>query len=200
MHEREKKSAGNIARRPRNAEKSRGRILEAAVRFFQERAYDKVHMREIAAAANVDVALINRYFTSKKQLFAAACAEARKQHTLFSGGTFEECVSEPYVDMITGKSLDAKAHALVAMIISGDNPDIAPIVRESFREAALVMADMLGDRDNLTPAYVLMAYGIGSVLLMDSFDDADKVGIDRKMFIAMHEKIIGWLRDNAASK
>lgn len=51
---------------------TRARILEAARALFAEAGYDGASVREIAAAAAVDPALVIRYFGSKEQLFAAA--------------------------------------------------------------------------------------------------------------------------------
>ena len=51
---------------------TRDSILAAARAAFAERGFDGASMREIAAAAGVDQALIHHYFGSKQQLFVAA--------------------------------------------------------------------------------------------------------------------------------
>lgn len=45
------------------------RILDAAEQLFAEHGYDGVTLRKIAKLANVDVALTNYHFGSKRQLF-----------------------------------------------------------------------------------------------------------------------------------
>jgi AcrR family transcriptional regulator len=55
--------------RARNAEQTKDRILNAAERLFSERGIDGVSMREIAAAAGVQLALISYYFRSKEGLY-----------------------------------------------------------------------------------------------------------------------------------
>jgi AcrR family transcriptional regulator len=50
--------------------RTRTRILSAAEALFQERGYESVGTREIAAEAQVDAALVHRYFGSKEKLFA----------------------------------------------------------------------------------------------------------------------------------
>lgn len=60
--------------RRRDAEATRLAILEAGKAAFGRAAYDQVSLREIASAAEVDVALIGRYFGSKEELFAAVIA------------------------------------------------------------------------------------------------------------------------------
>lgn len=56
--------------RKRSAPATRQAILEAARHCFSSEGYDQVGVREIAARAGVDPALINRYFGSKEGLFS----------------------------------------------------------------------------------------------------------------------------------
>ncbi|MFG2087831.1 MULTISPECIES: TetR/AcrR family transcriptional regulator [unclassified Spirillospora] len=59
------------ARRPkRDREATRRRILNAARDLFGEHGYDGVTVRMIAARAEANTALVNRYFGSKAALFA----------------------------------------------------------------------------------------------------------------------------------
>jgi len=57
--------------RTRNSEKTKDRILNAAERLFSERGIDGVSLRQIAASAGVQVALISYYFRSKEGLYRA---------------------------------------------------------------------------------------------------------------------------------
>lgn len=56
--------------RRRSAPATRQAILDAARHCFSSEGYDQVGVREIAARAGVDPALINRYFGSKEGLFS----------------------------------------------------------------------------------------------------------------------------------
>ena len=58
-------------RRPGSAD-TRGRILGAAREAFGERGYEGATVRDVAARAGVDAALVHHYFGSKQQLFVAA--------------------------------------------------------------------------------------------------------------------------------
>nr|BFE81296.1 hypothetical protein GCM10020093_038970 [Planobispora longispora] len=60
--------------RRRDREGTRQRILDAARGLFAELGYDHVTMRLIAAEAGANIALINRYFGSKRELFAEVLA------------------------------------------------------------------------------------------------------------------------------
>jgi AcrR family transcriptional regulator len=58
--------------RPPGASDTRERILVAARDLFARNGIDKTSIRSIAAAADVDPALVHHYFGTKTQLFAAA--------------------------------------------------------------------------------------------------------------------------------
>ncbi|MBW4490911.1 MAG: TetR family transcriptional regulator [Trichocoleus desertorum ATA4-8-CV12] len=55
---------------PRNAERSRAAIATAARALFAERGYELTTVRDIAARAQLDPALVMRYFGNKEGLFA----------------------------------------------------------------------------------------------------------------------------------
>src|SRR5580692_6140299 len=60
------------APRKRDAEATRAAILEAAKAQFARLGYDRAALRDIAAEAGADVALIKRYFGGKEALFTEA--------------------------------------------------------------------------------------------------------------------------------
>ena len=53
----------------------RRRVIDAAFELGAERGYDAVQMRDVSATANVSLATIYRYFSSKDHLLAAAMTE-----------------------------------------------------------------------------------------------------------------------------
>jgi AcrR family transcriptional regulator len=71
----------------RGGEKTRERILRAALARFGSASYEDVKLRDIAADVGVDVALVHRAFGSKEQLFAAALTASRaKERPVVSEG------------------------------------------------------------------------------------------------------------------
>lgn len=58
--------------RPRDAETTRAAILAAARERFAADGYERATIRAIAADAEIDPALVMRYFGNKEKLFAAA--------------------------------------------------------------------------------------------------------------------------------
>jgi AcrR family transcriptional regulator len=58
----------------RDAEATQDRLLNAARRQFALNGFERTTVRDIAAEAGVNVALISRYFGGKEELFARAVA------------------------------------------------------------------------------------------------------------------------------
>jgi len=63
------------ARRPHDAQASRRALLAAASALFDERGYDAATIRDIGERAEVDPALIARYFGGKEGLYVATLAQ-----------------------------------------------------------------------------------------------------------------------------
>jgi AcrR family transcriptional regulator len=66
-----RRSTARWGRRPGSGD-TRGDILAAARAAFGERGFEGATIRDIAARAGVDPALVHHYFGSKQQLFVAA--------------------------------------------------------------------------------------------------------------------------------
>ena len=58
----------------KDAQATRDRLIAAARAAFSRQGFERTTVREIAAAAGVNPALINRYFGGKERLFAEAVA------------------------------------------------------------------------------------------------------------------------------
>jgi AcrR family transcriptional regulator len=78
-------AALGCAGRARNAAATRQAILDAAKICFMHEGYEQVGVREIAARAGADPALVNRYFGSKEALFTEAVTRKFDLRQLFAG-------------------------------------------------------------------------------------------------------------------
>jgi AcrR family transcriptional regulator len=113
-----KPAGGSPRRRPRDAAATRADLLRAARQRFAKDGYDRVSVRDIAADADVNVALINRYFGSKEGLFVEA---------LSSAGRFP--------DVLAASPADLPAKLLARILdqpdaYGGENP-LAALLRSS---------------------------------------------------------------------
>src|SRR5579864_9647512 len=70
--------------RRRNAAATRAAILASARKMFARCGYDGAGLRDIAAGAGVTAMLVNRYFGSKEQLFAAVAADAMRDPVILT--------------------------------------------------------------------------------------------------------------------
>lgn len=62
----------DLAGKTRKSERTRAAILKAAQELFADLGYERTTVRDIAARASIDPALVMRYFGSKEALFARA--------------------------------------------------------------------------------------------------------------------------------
>ena len=64
------------ARRPRNAQATRTRILTCATREFADRGFDGARIERIVKAAGINISLVYQYYGSKEKLFIAVMEQA----------------------------------------------------------------------------------------------------------------------------
>jgi AcrR family transcriptional regulator len=106
----------NSEPRRRDASRTRARILAAAQQAFAERGYSEAGIRDIAAIAGVDSALLLRYFGSKAKLFEAALIDAIPQfeNLDLAPAGFGARLTAKFVETF----LDLRAQAMIALSVS----------------------------------------------------------------------------------
>jgi len=132
-------------RRTRNAAATRAAIVEAATHRFARDGYDQVGVREIAADAGIDPALVNRYFGSKEGLLIAvleALVEPNAELTL-PPGEFGPAVARRILSREGQKSQDQLL--AIDMAIRSNSPTARGVVREDLEKRFVQpMAERLG--------------------------------------------------------
>jgi AcrR family transcriptional regulator len=109
-------------RRPGSAD-TKGRILGAARAAFADRGFDGATVREIAARAGVDPALVHHYFGTKQQLFVAAM-----EFPVDVGATFAALAAGPR---------ETIGERIVRTFVEvWDRPEVRPMVLGLVRSAA----------------------------------------------------------------
>jgi AcrR family transcriptional regulator len=126
-------SAPDPGPRCRNATATRQAILEAAKTCFMNGGYEQVGVRDIAARAGVDPALVNRYFGSKEGLFSQAVASKFDLNHLLDGdrATLGERLAQ-YV--LQTKSTGATYDPLVALLRSSSSDVCSGMLRNAILE------------------------------------------------------------------
>jgi len=146
--------------RYRNAAATRQAILEAAKTCFMHDGYEQVGVRDIAARAGVDPALVNRYFGSKEGLFSEAVASKFDLSHLLDGdrATLGERLAR-YV--LQKKSTGADYDPLVALLRSSSSDVCSGMLRSAILEGFVrPLAARLDGPDALPRAEL-----VGSTLL-----------------------------------
>ena len=150
--------------RRRDAAATRAALLDAAVTLFTDRGYDRTTVRDIAARAGVNQALLFRYFGSKDELFAAVLAE-QSRHLL---GTSSP---EQLLDRVLRRMLDPETPAdrsslLYALLRSSGHDSAAQVIRRELGEDyGRVLSSLSDTADAELRADLVLAwlFGIGLV-------------------------------------
>ncbi|WP_166417700.1 TetR/AcrR family transcriptional regulator [Cochlodiniinecator piscidefendens] len=135
-------------------------IRLAAQKVFTDKGYDKAGLREIAALAGVNVALISRYFGSKEDLFASAVFSCIELDALLQGPRNE--FGARAVVAITTKEKEDDFDPGLALFRSATSPIACPIVKRALQKNVVdPIASWLGGRDAQLRASLIAAHMAG---------------------------------------
>ena len=146
-------------------EVTRRALLDGARRLFSERGYDHVGVREIAATANVNAALVNRYFGSKLGLFEETVAESFTVGDLLVGD--RATLGTRLARYLTRPRPDGFDPTLV-LLRTAASPEAGGVLREALTEqVAAPLAAWLGGADGRERAGLVVAVLFGFALARD---------------------------------
>lgn len=115
-------------RRPRGRDQGgtrrRAQLLKAARDRFAILGYDRTTVRDIADDVGVNVALVNRYFGTKRKLYEAVLTEAWQPPLLEAGPTTIEALTKLLVEQLAPSPQRAsERHDTLAMLLRGAEDD-----------------------------------------------------------------------------
>jgi AcrR family transcriptional regulator len=123
--------ASDRPKRAKNAAATREAILHSALAAFSRHGYDGIGVREIAQAAGVTGVLVNRYFGSKEELFAAAVELAFADGSMFEGES-SMLAQRLAAKVINKTEKDVEpSDSFLLLLRSAPNPRAAEILRDS---------------------------------------------------------------------
>jgi len=119
------------ATRKRDADATRAAILAAAKIHFARSGYDGAFLRDIAADAGVDAALINRYFGGKDGLFAAALKDSIRPDAIseWDRKTFGRDIAKMMANH--AHQDNERMHAFQFLLRAATSPTTAPLLNEA---------------------------------------------------------------------
>ena len=167
---------------PRDSEKTRARILQAAIELFSNSSYDMVRSRDIAHKAEIDVALINRYFGSKKELFVAVLDTISQGKPELDSSDVESRICEDFSKRLSGENFQNTATAVRLIAFSASSPEVSPILRERIGNEISRLSGLLGANDK-SPATALIAYVLGMHTLLQMLSEEDRAALTEKTLL-----------------
>jgi AcrR family transcriptional regulator len=186
---------GPAAPRRRDAEATRTAILKAGKAQFAQLGYDRAVLRDIAAEAGVDVALVARYFGGKAGLFTEALKASFKSDFLqtWDRRTFPRDLATMMADNV--RRDEERTHSFQFLLRAATSPTTAPLLNVAIQERFLApIREWLGGEDADARARVLAAMFIG-LLVERLIRDEPLVGRERQVFIdqaaAAFEAMVG---------
>jgi AcrR family transcriptional regulator len=123
--------------RKRDADATRAAILAAAKIHFARSGYDGAFLRDIAADAGADAALINRYFGGKDGLFAAALKDSIRPDAIsqWERQTFGRDIAKMMANH--AHQDNDRMHAFQFLLRAATSPTTAPLLNEAVQNRFL---------------------------------------------------------------
>jgi AcrR family transcriptional regulator len=171
------------APRKRDAEATRAAILQAAKTHFAKSGYDGAFLRDIAADAGADAALINRYFGGKDGLFAAALKDSIGPNTTREWN--RQSFGRDVATMMAGHAHQhiERTHSFQFLLRAATNPITAPMLNVAVQERFMgPIREWIGGDHAEARARVLASVYIG-LLVERLIRDEQLEGREREIFI-----------------
>ena len=169
--------------RKRDADATRAAILAAAKKHFARSGFDGAFLRDIAAEAGADAALINRYFGGKDGLFAAALKDSIAPDAIshWDRATFAAEIAK----MMAGHAHQhvERTHAFEFLLQAATNPTTAPLLNQAVQERFMgPIREWIGGADVDARARIFASVFIG-LLVERLIRDEPLAGREREIFI-----------------
>lgn len=178
--------------RRRDSAATKAALLAAARTLFVDRGFDRTTVRDIAALAGANQALLFRYFGSKEALFREAMTGNSEQ--LIATTPPEELVSRVLARMLSADAPKATDSTIYALLRSSAHEQSAEMFRDElgarYRSALATLTDAADAelRADLTLAWLL---GIGLLRLV--LDHQPLTEADPKVVAAHVLRAVGTL-------
>lgn len=159
----ERPSSGSAERR-RDAQGTRRLLLDAAAKLFAERGYEAATVRDIAAVAGVNQALLFRYFGSKQALLTEVIASGGEEQVRTTAP--ERLFATALRGMLAGGGKEAADLPLAVYLRSiGTGGEAGDMVRALGDEYSAALSTLSGEEDSLLRADLAMAWLLGIGLM-----------------------------------
>ena len=179
--------------RRRNSALTRQLLLEVASTRFARDGYASTTVRDIADDAGVNVALINRYFTSKEGLFEACLTDAVSEIRKNTAEMSRADVAAAIARRIAGSTTPRIHEAMLLLLRSSGDERVDEMRRTVVRSMSERLATaggqaMPADEGQVLRAQMIIAASLGMTLLRIS------LGVE-PLSTALEEELVAPLTD-----
>jgi AcrR family transcriptional regulator len=180
-------------KRRRDAAATRSAIFEAATRRFADQGYQCAGVREIAADAGVDAAMVNRYFGSKEGLFTEVIDRAFNRDDLLAGERVDLAARLARYAVFGSEDVqDTRRIPLLLLLRSAAEPRAAALLRASLdRNFVQPLAKKLGGADAEARAALVTAHLNGFATLDRIIGTEAFARIDRERLVVLLTSSLG---------
>lgn len=141
-------------------------MLQAARRAFAQHGYDGVNLRDIAAQANCNVALVSRYFGGKEKLFQEAVSEGFNLGNI--SGTERQDFGRNLAHYILSKRQRGALEPLQALLRSTSNASASALMQDILETQFVApLAEWIGGENAKLRAATIAAIIIGIATARD---------------------------------
>ena len=177
-------SKTNILQKVSKSERTRAAILQAARELFADHGYERTTVRDIASRAEIDPAMVMRYFGSKDELFARATQVDLKLPDLtgISSSEFGDTLIRHFLDLWEGPSNNGSLTILLRVAASSE--EIAAKMRGVFAGQVMPMLAQVSDRTEFaTRAGLIVSQLLGLALCRYVLKVPPVVGLAPEMIV-----------------
>jgi len=160
--------------RKNNPQETIERVINAALKLFKEKGFDKTSMQDIVEASDMSKGAIFYHFKSKEEVFEAAMNRAfviaKERFYAFLGELKDDTAKEKMKKLIIANLADEEMHSaiydminartnsphLVLMDMCNNIKEVAPIVAELIKEGIADGSIVTNFPDELSEVFILL--------------------------------------------
>ena len=174
----------------KNSEITKKNILNASKKLFWNQGYTNVSVRKIAKEAQCDIALISRYFSSKKGLFITLLEDEFGDLKGYLNLTKKEIISSFVDGFIDSMDLKDEITFTRMLVMNGSDPEVGDLVRDKLQEASEILSKSLKKEAKPINVSLLIASFIGISQTRKVLQDKELTKLNKKKYRELLEYMI----------
>lgn len=170
----------------------RERILDAAIACFSEAPYAEVSLRDLAAAAEVDVAYVHRSYGSKNEIFKAAVIELMQVDQLLAQPSTPGEMIERLIANVTHQcsEIGENVRTLDLVLRSCTSAQPREILQEAVEQQFIApLSAAFGKDQELTVSFI-MSFLLGVAIMREALEVEPLASLSPERLRALSSRIL----------